>query len=195
MMKNMDQAALREWIDLELDGDVSSGMTEQLRDELSRQPELQRERQALRSLHGMFHDAKIDVRPHFAEQVVEALPKPAWDTAQAPGRVPVWALPVAMVVLLATASSLMFSSSASGQHMWETGMMLADLMKTSVLAGSGLLFATWRGVGFGVEEMVADSTLNLAAFGVLVLCLNLLFVSMLRRRRAAVVPTSDSTRS
>lgn len=191
-MKNMDQALLREWVDLDLDGELPTASKETLRQEMSKHPELLQERQSLESLHGMLRETKMDARPQFADQVMAALPVAAWEKNSAPGRVPVWALPVALVVLMGTASSLILSSNLSGHHVLETGLMLADLMKTSVLAGSGLLFATWRGMGFGVEEMVADSTLNLAAFGALVLCLNLLFVSLLRRRPAVARASAEA---
>lgn len=192
-MKNMDQALLREWVDLDLEGELPETDRERLHHAVAHDPELQREQQALRGLQGMFRDGRVDVRPQFTDDVMGALPVAAWHTAAA-GRWPAWALPAALVVVMAVASSWVFAGNLSGSHLLETGTMLADLIQTSILAGSGLLFATWRGVGLGVEEMIADSTANLVAFGVLVLCVNLLFISFLRRRRPAAV-TVDSAAS
>ena len=50
-------------------------------------------------------------------------------------------------------------------------------------AGAGLLGASWRGVGLGLASLLSDSPLvwGVLAFGVL--CLNLLFFRLLRRRR------------
>lgn len=194
-MKNMDRALLREWVDLDLDGHLPTGDRDRLRQALEEDAELRREQQVLRGLHAALQEGKVAVRPHFLEQVMERLPVAPWESSVATGRLPAWALPTAMVVLLAVASSLILASGTSGIHLMETASMVSDLVKTSLLAGSGLLFATWRGVGFGLEEMVGDSNLSLAAFGVLVLCLNLLFISLLRRRRSAtaVSTTSAST--
>ena len=57
------------------------------------------------------------------------------------------------------------------------------MFQATVLAGSGLLAASWKGFGLVFEEMLA-SPMSLGMFGVFVLCLNLLLVSMIRRRRA-----------
>ena len=184
-MKNMDQALWNEWVDLDLDGELLGSERDQLQEALAARPELQRERRELKQLHHLLDDSKIEVHPQFEGRVMDALPVAAWQKAPAAGRFPAWALPVALVVVMAVASSLVFAGNLTGNHLVETGAMLADLVKTSALAGSGLLFATWRGVGIGVEELVADSTLNLAVFGVFVLCVNLLFLSFLRRRRPA----------
>lgn len=194
MMKNMDQALWNEWVDLDLDGELQSSEQDQLREAMTAHPGLERERQELLQLHQLLDDSKIEVHPQFEGRVMDALPVAAWEQAPAAGRFPAWALPVALVVVMAVASSLVFGSNLTGNHLVETGAMLADLVKTSALAGSGLLFATWRGVGIGVEELVADSTLNLAVFGVFVLCVNLLFISFLRRRRPAAALADSSER-
>lgn len=184
-MKNMDQALWNEWVDLDLEGELLGSEQDKLREAMTAHPELLEERRELQQLHHWLDDSKIEVHAEFEGRVMDALPVAAWEQAPAAGRFPAWALPVALVVVMAAASSLVFAGNLAGNHLVETGVMLADLVKTSALAGSGLLFATWRGVGIGVEEMVADSTLNLAVFGVFVLCVNLLFISFLRRRRPA----------
>ncbi len=188
-MKNMDQVLLREWVDLDIEGCLPTGGRDDLQRALQQDAELRREQRALRHLHAALQESKIEVRGPFLEQVVDNLPVAPWEKSVATGRQPVWALPAAMVVLLAATSSLLLAGGTAGGHLMETASMLGDLIKTSLLAGSGLLFATWRGVGFGLEEMVAESNLGLLALGVLVLCLNLLFISLLRRR-----PASTTTR-
>jgi hypothetical protein len=59
---------------------------------------------------------------------------------------------------------------------------VADLAATALLAGSGLLAASWTGVGAAVGELVGGSTGNLVAFVVLVAGIDLLLLSLLRRR-------------
>lgn len=184
-MKNMDQALLREWVDLDIEGHPPTAGRDELERALEEHPELRQEQRALRHLHEALRDSKIEVRGQFLEQVVDNLPVAPWEKPVVTGRLPAWVLPAAMVVVLAAISSWVLAGGTAGGHLMETASMLGDLVKTSLLAGSGLLFATWRGVGFGLEEMVAESNLSLLAFGVLVLCLNLLFISLLRRRRPA----------
>ena len=61
-----------------------------------------------------------------------------------------------------------------------------DFFQVTALAGAGLLFATWRGVGLGLQELLADSGLSLMALAAVVLFLDLLFIALLRRKPPAV---------
>ena len=56
-----------------------------------------------------------------------------------------------------------------------------------ILAGAGLLGASWRGVGLVVESWIADSIPNLLVALFLIVCLNGLLFRLLRRRRSTVV--------
>jgi hypothetical protein len=56
------------------------------------------------------------------------------------------------------------------------------MFQAAALAGSGLLAATWKGFGLVFEEMLT-SPMSLGMFGVFVLCLNILLVMMIRRKR------------
>jgi hypothetical protein len=61
---------------------------------------------------------------------------------------------------------------------------LGGMMRAAALAGAGLLGASWKGIGLIVEDIIS-SPVSLGAFGFLVVCLNLLLVSLVRRRRPA----------
>jgi hypothetical protein len=58
------------------------------------------------------------------------------------------------------------------------------MFQAALLAGAGLLAASWKGVGLVFQDVIS-SPVSLGAFGFLVLCLNLLLISMIRRRRPA----------
>jgi hypothetical protein len=64
------------------------------------------------------------------------------------------------------------------------------MLRAAVQAGAGLLGASWKGIGLIIEEILA-SPASLGAFGFLVLCLNLLLFSLIRRRRLAGSVRSD----
>jgi hypothetical protein len=59
---------------------------------------------------------------------------------------------------------------------------MGGMVRAAALAGAGLLGASWKGVGLIVENIIS-SPVSLGAFGFLVLCLNLLLISLVRRRR------------
>lgn len=185
-MKIIDDAMARERLDLDLDGELAGPEKNLFEERLEKSPELAAEHRALRSLHAMLDDSRIEVRPEFQSQVMSALPEPVW--ARGRQRVPTWALPVAMIATLVLGAALVLSlggaSAADSQVLGVTAAVF-DFLVTTFLAGAGLLFATWRGVGFGIEQMVADSGLNLLALASFVLFLDLLFVSLLRRRSPA----------
>ena len=97
-----------------------------------------------------------------------------------------------MMLGLALAAVLVLGSMAGDHPVLGTGLALLDFAQTTVLAGSGIVVAAWRGAGMGLEELITGSSLSLAAFASLVVCLNLLFVSLLRRRRTRTQAADDS---
>jgi hypothetical protein len=63
-------------------------------------------------------------------------------------------------------------------------LAVGSMLQAALLAGAGLLAASWKGIGLVFEEVIS-SPVSLGAFGFLVLCLNLLLVSLIRRKRPA----------
>ena len=192
-MKTVDQTVAREWVDLDLDGELGETEQAQLETRLEASSDLQAERQLLSSLHTMIGESRITVRSGFQEQVMSALPAAAWDRRRASRRTPVWALPaaVAAVFALAAALTVTVASDGSGSQTLGIAATVFDFLATTTLAGAGLLFASWRGVGFGLEQLMAQSGLNMVAFASLVLFVNLLFFNLLRRRSTVALPASD----
>lgn len=187
----IESATWKEWVDLDLDGELGREEKARLDDLLQAGEEVRAERRAARSLRTMIEDDRIPVRPGFSARVMAALPAMWWERRRANRRLPAWALPLAMMLVLALGAALALGSAEETGRFAGLGMVVLDFMQVTLLAGSGMLFAAWRGVGFGLEQLFADSGLNLLALATAVLFLNLLFFSLLRRRPKASGPVAD----
>ncbi len=185
-MKEIDEATISQWLDLDLENELEPASKRELEQQLKARPELVAEQRMMAGLHEMLHQSKIAVQEDFSARVMESLPEPAWSPRQTSGWLSVWGFPAALVLSLGIGAFLILGGSAADSHMGGIFGAVADLLTSTLLAGSGLLFATWRGIGFGVEELLGGSKWNLAAFGAGVLCLNLLLYSLLKRRSARV---------
>ncbi len=180
----IESAVWKQWLDQDLDGELAAADKTQLAKILETYPEAGAERRSLEALHQAMDDDRIPVRPSFSDHVMEALPR-AWWEREAHAGLPRWALPMAMMLVLALGATLTLGSVAEVGRFAGLGTTIVDFMQATFLAGSGMLFATWRGFGLGLEELMAESGLNLLALAGGVLSLNVLFISMLRRRRPA----------
>ena len=187
-----DSATWKQWLDLELEGQLAAEEKARLDEVLEAEPEARGERRALESLHRILAEDRLPVRPGFAARVMAALPTAWWEKRRASAGVPRWALPLAMMLALALGAALLLGGAEETGRFTGLGLALLDFVQVTFLAGAGMLFATWRGVGWGLEHLMADSGLSLAAVAVFVLFLNLLFFSMLRRRPKAAEESSDS---
>jgi hypothetical protein len=113
-----------------------------------------------RSLLLGFSELRVVARTGFAQEVAASLPSPHWGRQK-----PIsWAWPVAaMVTFTLAAVGLGIGSSSALSSLVST---LTDLAATSLLAGAGLLGATWRGFGLAVRSAFAGhpvALLGLAA--------------------------------
>lgn len=181
----------------DLDGRLDAAESARLGMLLAGDPGLARAHREQHAVAALLASERIAVRPDFARQVMAGLPEAPWES-----RSRAWALPLALALILAVASTLVLGlGTGLDTGLGDTALggaatAVADLAVTSLLAGAGLLGASWRGVGMGLEELFAGSTATLAAFAVLVVCVDLLFVALLLRRRrrtaeAAAEPADD----
>jgi len=185
-MKYKDDVKWREWVDLDLDGTL--GSTERAEFErLEQSPELVAEHHQLRQLHTLLGEDRIAVCPGFQERVMAALPAAAWEPRNKEQLVPAWVLPFVLLLTFGGAAAAFLGSPLGDSQAIGIATTILDFLQTATLAGAGLLFATWRGLGFGLGELFAGSEISLAIFGAAVLGLDLLLVSYLRRRRPAAV--------
>ncbi len=182
---NTDSATWKSWVDLDLEGELRDEDKARLEALAETEPRVQAERRALEQLRHMIDDDRIEVRPGFAARVMAALPHAVWERRASSTGLPAWALPLAAMLVLALGGALLLGGAEEAGRFTGVGLALLDFIQVTFLAGSGMLFASWRGVGFGIEQLIADSGMNLLAMVAGVVCLNLLFLSMLRRRPRA----------
>ncbi len=186
-----DSATWRMWVDLDLEGELPEAEKARLAEIAETDTRAHAERRDLESLHRMIGDDRIAVRPGFATQVMAALPRAWWERGRSSAGIPVWALPLAVTLVLALGASLLLGGAEETGRLTGISLAVIDFVQVTFLAGAGMLFATWRGVGFGLEQLIADSSMNLLAMVAAVVFLNLLFFSLLRRQP----PATDSARS
>lgn len=175
-----DHETMREWLDPEAAASLAGEEQSLLSEHLATCEGCRREREELVGLDRLLRTSAVPVRPHFREQVMASLPVAPWE-APAPHA---WRFPVAVAVLLAVVATLCVGASGAAPAGLSTLSALGGMLRAAVLAGAGLLGASWKGIGLVVEELLS-SPVSLGAFGFLVLCLNLLLVSLIWRRRPA----------
>src|SRR5215210_202074 len=188
-----DHASYREWLNLEADGRLPRNERARLEDHLATCSDCRSELDELRELEGLLLQASLPVREGFRDDILAALPVTGWE-ARGPRT---WGFPAAMFILLGVIATAVIGSSAGTEHAGLGALSaIFGMFQATVLAGSGLLGASWKGFGLVFQEMLS-SPMSLAMFGVFVLCLNILLVSMIRRKPTAASvsePRSQSRR-
>ena len=186
-MNAADCTTYQDWLDLELDGELPAVRGEALARHLADCPACRREREELVRLRATLAEARVAVRPGFADEVMAALPAAGWE-ARSPRS---WRLALALFALLGGAAAALAGVSAAQLHpgipfLAAVGAVV-DLAGAAALAGAGLLGASWSGLGLAIGEVFAGSKGTLIAFAGLVAGLDLLLFLLLRRRPAATV--------
>ena len=148
------------------------------------------ERAALARVGGLLAESRIAVRPDFRTAVMAALPTAGWESRHPR----TWSFPLAACFLLATfaASAVVFflggagsvAEAGAGSSLLGAAVAIGNLLQAAVLAGAGLLTATWKGFGLAIGETLS-SPLRMILFGAVVVGLNLLLISLVRRRKEA----------
>lgn len=183
-MDRPDHSTYREWLNLEADGALAPEQRAPLERHLASCPECRAERAELAALEGLLRQSRIEIRPDFKHSVLSALPATGWE-ARHPRT---WHFPAAVFFLLggiAVALLVTNSSDLGAQSSgWGSLTAVAGMFWAAVQAGGGFLGASWHGLALIAGE-VFSSPVSLGAFGFLVLCLNLLLFSLLRRKRPA----------
>lgn len=178
-MNRPDHSTYREWLNLEIDGCLPPGQQAQMEAHLSSCPECRAEQEKMRALGDLLRRSTLQVPPDFSERVMAALPAAGWESRHPR----TWSFPAAVFLLLgAIAAGVLGSGSPRLGSLYALAVAVAGMLRAVVVAGAGLLAASWRGVGMVVADQLS-SPISLTAFAILVLCLNLLLISLLRRRR------------
>jgi len=180
-MSRPDHSTYREWLTLDADGMLGGGERALLEDHLAACADCRRERDENLALDALLRRAALPVRADFRELAMAALPTAGWE-ARSPRA---WRFTAAVIVLLgALAAALMTAGSAPASSGLGALAAVGGMLQAAMVAGAGLLGASWKGIGMVVDEVIA-SPVSLGAFGILVLCLNLFLVSLIRRKRPA----------
>jgi len=180
-MKKPDCDTFREWIQLDLGEELPPHDRAAFTDHLGTCAACRAEREEAEALRRVLRRSRIEVRPDFRSAVLASLPPTGWES-----RSPrTWIVPLAAMVLLAVSAVTVLSR---GEMTLPPGVSalfaVGEMLRASMLAGVGLLDASWKGMGLLVGKVIS-SPAGFGVFGLLVLSLNLLVVSMIRRRRAA----------
>jgi hypothetical protein len=189
-MSRPDHSTYREWLNLDADGGLDGGDRALLDEHLASCADCRREREEILALDGLLRGAALPVRPDFRVSVMSALPTVGWQ-ARSPRA---WRFTAAVIVLLGGfAAALLIAGSAPAASGFGALAAVGGMLQASILAGAGLLGASWKGLGLVVDHVIS-SPASLGAFGFLVLCLNLLLISLIRRRRPATAPSRTTDR-
>jgi hypothetical protein len=175
-----DHTLYRDLLNLELDGCLTDGQEARLATHLASCPECAAERDQLRAMAGLLQRSAIVVQPDFKKSVMASLPAAGWESRHPR----TWSFPAAaLVVLLVAGASLLGAGSARHRGVGSAYGVLAalgGLLRAAVVAGVGVTTASWRWSEMFVEQLLA-SPMSLTMFGVLVVCLNLVLFSLIRR--------------
>jgi anti-sigma factor RsiW len=181
-MRRPDHNIYRDWLTMDAEGELSPAQRAELEEHLASCASCRAEREELLALDGLLQKHSVAVRPDFKDAVLSSLPTAGWESRHPK----TWSFPAAVFLLLAGIAVALFGSAQLGDAGAGGSALLAmaGLLRATVQAGAGLLAASWKGAGLVIEEVIA-SPVSLAALAVLVICLNLILVSLLRRKRTS----------
>jgi predicted anti-sigma-YlaC factor YlaD len=186
-MKKPDHSTYREWLSLDADGVLPREARGPLDEHLAACRECRAERDQLLALEDLLHRSSLPVRPDFQAHVMASLPSAGWES-----RSPrTWAFPAAVLVLLAAIAGVVMGGRSPHSSLLSALSAVAGMLRASAAAGAGLIAASWKGLGLAFSAALS-SPMSLGAFGVFVVCLNLVLFSLLRRRRS--VPADAALR-
>lgn len=189
-MNRPDHSTYREWLDLDADGLLAGEERTLLNEHLASCAECRSEREELAALEGLLRSSALAVRSDFKETVMASIQPAGWE-ARSPRT---WRFPAAVFVLLGGLAAALMVAGPSAEPSGVSALLaVGSMFQAALLAGAGLLAASWKGMGLLFEEVIS-SPASLGAFGFLVLCLNLLLISLIRRRRPAAVATPRGPR-
>ncbi len=182
-MTRPEHSTYVEMLHSEHDGELSPSERSMLSQHLASCAECQAEKRELEALLELLATSRVRVREGFREEVLESLPAAGWE-ARHPRR---WIAALVVIAVLGTAAAALLGSSAArlqpAASLLTAAAAVFDLFHSSVLAGAGLLGASWRGLGLAFEQLLSGSVWNVVAFGVVVIGVDYLLIRLLLRHR------------
>lgn len=169
----------REWLALET-GEIGDFEQRRLDAHVAECEECTAERGAFQRMDSLLAEERISVRGGFRDDVLRDLPAPGWES-----RVPrFWRLPVAAILLLGAAAGLFLglhsAQASNGVPLAGAFGAVMDAIATGALAGAGMLWASWRGIGMVLDSAVSPGVTG--ALLLLVVCIDVLLVTLVVRR-------------
>jgi hypothetical protein len=180
-MNTPDHTLYSDLLNLEVDGILTAEQQAHLDEHLAACAECRAERAQFLGLADLLQRSQLTVQPAYRERVMAALPAAGWESRHPR----TWALPAAaFAALLGAGAGLLGAGSARLGSAYGIFAALAGMLRAALVAGIGFTTASWRWCGMFVQQLLV-SPMSLVMFGVFVLSVNLLLVSLVRRRRAA----------
>lgn len=139
------------------------------------------EREAPCAVAATLAQARVEVRPDFADRVMESVHGESAPAASAAR----WTLAGAAAALLLLVGSMAILGGTGDSGLGLLGM-LGDFASMTLLAGAGMLGATWAGVGSTVDAWLGSSVANWAVALMVVAGLAFLCQRTVRRARVRV---------
>jgi hypothetical protein len=192
-MPEPDDNRLQELMHLEMDGRLSALERQRLAQWAAADGERQQERARLARLERLLTASRVPVPAAFKASVLERLPAAGWE-ARHPRS---WAWPLALLAVLGSLGAA-FAGLAAGRLEPASPVLSAmaavgGLLAASMVAGAGLLTASWQGLGVALSGLLDGRPANWIAFAVLVLGIDLLLLRLLRRRAAEPAGSRERT--
>lgn len=187
-----NHSTYQEWLHLELDGELDGREKSMLARHVATCSQCRQERRELAVLEEALGNSRLVVHRDFRDKVMAELPAAGWET-----RSPrTWVAALVVVALLALAAAALIGSASEqiqpALPLAAAFLAIVELLRSSALAGAGLLTASWKGLGLAFQELLGGSIWNTAAFGVLVLGLNVLLVRLVLRHKRPQRASHDS---
>jgi len=185
-MSDCLQIEFHELLDLSLDGALGTAEARRLDAHLARCSACRTERAQLEKLSEVLQSAKIDVDPSFRDRVIAELGPTAWEARTRRS----WISAVALAALFGSIAAVLGGFGAArlapASSFLSALAAVFGLFEASLLAGFGLLGASWRGLGLGVQEVLSGSPANVVALAAVVLGCNLVFFRLFQSTVAAI---------
>lgn len=190
---------MRDWLDQESladfgESELSKTDRARLDQHLAGCSDCREHRAEIGRLDAILRSGDIAVPEGFSARVVAALPPTGWESRHPRA----WRLPVAIALALFAGATFTIANSAGdasfGSALLGAVFALASLGKAAALAGAGLLGATWSGLGLALGNAL-DTPGRVVTLAVFLVSLDLLLISLLRRRRQTASQAEASGRA
>ena len=133
--------------------------------------------------------SRVEVDPALKGRVLAALPPAAWESRKPAS----WSVAAVLLALIGGAS-VALAALGGASPIAGTILGLVDMLRSATLTGAGLLTASWQGVGMAIQDSLGASPLALAAFGIVVAGLDVLFLRFLLRASRSPAPARAASR-